>query len=337
MGDYPYDFKQSLYKKALENLGKDENTQIAKIKNIIDGFLQSNISETIYQDANEDRIAKYKFNKRNYRCFNVSLVHNHRLLIDDKTYIYFLWSIFSNLVLKHKSLSFPLFYHTNDYEDKKAIVYAQKYNFSYINEVYDDIFDNDAFKLNILQKLLLFYQLHKYQCYSENYIFEYIRNVKTQTYIIKLFDMFLELKIKSIIVLSATTQLKKSILAEIDYINFLSIEELEKIKIYPTIFETILRNFFAYIYIFFPLKINNFEIFENCSLPSIGTLYVIDGFYMYLLNRSGEYLDFLHVGECPSKKGLVVYSNVVLKYEDIKNRMKRFNNIGLNLSIIDYT
>lgn len=332
-----YDFKQSLYKKALENLGKDENTQISKIKEIIDEFIESTTPDNIFQDANEDRIAKYKFNIKRYKCMNISLVHNHRILLNDESYIYFLWYRLTNLVLSHKSLCFPLIFHSREYEKKKAIIYAQKYNHSYISNIYDDIFDNNSYKLNILQKLLLFYQLHKYQCYSQNYVFEFLNNKKPQLYTIRLHDMFLQVKLKSILVLSATTELDRSILDEFDYMNTLSSRELEQIKIYPTIFETILRNFFIYIYAFFPLKVNSFEIFENCSLPSIGNLYIIDNLYMYLLNKNDDFLDFLHIAECPSKKGLNVYSNVILKYSEIKNKLKRMTNLDISLPYINYS
>lgn len=338
-------------KKELENNDNlDINKIFYNITKAIDNFLNSN--------KDTEKIDKYKrridtaliiiklfkrdiFYNINPNCF-LKLIFDKKCL-ENKESIAF-WTLKSDHVLKYKSLNFPIvLYNTinNIYcheQDKKEnttdILYFQ--NIEEFNEPeYKYIIEDKTDQ--ILQKIIIIYECMQYNFYSVNPIYQSLNSNIDIKKIIQIKDLYLNINIKKLIILSPKTIFINNDLAILhtfkDYMySFLSQTEREYILYndYEGLYDIIFKSFSNKINInYYPFKsMQQMANFNNCSKIFLkdGYLFKYETSLLFILNTNETHIECAIINENINKKDSLI-TKTVYKISDIEGKIYKFNDV----------
>lgn len=336
-----YDFVQK--KSEVKNLILDQN--IYKILN--GNFDDENIIESleninklnltpnnikIPKDYCSYRITKYEIwtFMRKHRNFNIINSLRYLNIMSKTKEEYVFWSLLSNLNLCNKTINFPVLYY---YDSSCQNMFVEKYDVTILDDELLCITDKDIYLHILFQKLIILYNLYLNGISCDSYIFDYIR-IKDFNYTFKVKDLFFNIKLSYLVVLSPRNNLMNIPNLEHNYLLSIGLDDINFVKTFLKMFIT---NLITDLYSSnLSLSLHS----ERLTNPEIGNVAIIknntgtgvnSSTYCIIDSVLGENVDVILINVSPKTTNLIE-----LKNQKIENIYKTYNikNISSNLKII---
>lgn len=328
----------------LKNKDIDINDIFFNIHKIIYSFLNGNqTNEKI--NRHERRIDAAKMIRKYFRkdivnCFNskcfLRVPFNYKCEIDFFNISF--WVLKSEHVIKARSINFPIVLYDNfhllkndECEEKNNIrcLYFQNVT-EFFEPMSSVIYKPD--KNIILQKLIIIYECFEYNLYAVNPIYQILQSTIDVNKIYKIDDLFLNINIKKLLLMSPKTIfIKNKLLSFKDYVsNFLTEAETDEISyVNETFFEIIFKSFNDMInFDFYPFRLQSL-VFGNCGKSTIqeGYIYKYETSLVFVINRSDKYLECRIVTESNNNKKSPIISNKIFEIDAVEGKIMKIENI----------